>query len=161
MQSSTPSRFLWWEYRAERGEYFGGDDRAESGQRWPKLAGDGEGDSVVMSIAWERERGEGEVGWFGSTELFWSVWPTGLIGGPYLGFFYRLFYFKGPNCKSAITFNLGVQKLWKIYFWKAKNMTNSIMPLNESVRNKNLTMVLLINRMNNLHTYSNIYQNTF
>jgi hypothetical protein len=40
-------------------------------------------------------------------------------------------------------------------------MTNSNMSLNESVRNKKLTIILLINEMNNTNTYSNIYQNTF
>jgi hypothetical protein len=39
--------------------------------------------------------------------------------------------------QTAVTFQIGVQKLLKIYFGKAQNMTNSNMLIDESVRNTN------------------------
>jgi hypothetical protein len=35
----------------------------------------------------------------------------------------------------------------KKYFWKAKNMNKSNIPIDESVRNKKINIVLLINEM--------------
>jgi hypothetical protein len=60
-----------------------------------------------------------------------------MTGGPHLGLFCELFLNPGPNCKTTVTFQVGVQKSRKIYFWKAKNMTNSNMIIDDSVRNNN------------------------
>jgi hypothetical protein len=110
-----------------------------------ELAGDGQGTAAAALATrspWPareqaRERG-GRVKWFSPTEPAWSVWPRGMTGGPHLGVIMWIVLNKGPNCKTAVTFQIGVQKLWKIYFWKAKNMTNSNMLIDESVRNKKI-----------------------
>jgi hypothetical protein len=57
---------------------------------------------------------------------------------------------QGLNCKTAVTFLIGVHKNMKKN-WKAKNMSNSNMPIDEIVRDKKyLTIVLLINEMKNI-----------